>query len=223
LLVAHRGASQEAAENTVRAIVAAAHLGADMVEVDVRWTQRTNRLPTGVPVLLHDSDVDRTTDGSGSLGDFKLKRFLELRTSDGRPPATLEAALEAVAATSMELMLELKGIAGPGRLGVLGDLLRAHGMVERTVVGTFDAATVDRLAKRLPGVRLGLIDGDGTASVPPGVEHHVRHTAVTAAVTRPTTAWTANDPEEWERLALLGVQRIITDDVRGYATWRSGR
>jgi glycerophosphoryl diester phosphodiesterase len=223
LLVAHRGASQEAAENTIGAITAAAALGADLVEIDVRWTQRTNRLPTGVPVLLHDADVDRTTDGSGSLGDFKLKKFLELRTPGGEPPATLDGAVAAVAATSMELMLELKGIAGPARLAVVEEILRTHDMVSRTVLATFDAATVERLRKRMPEARLGLVDGDGTVDVPPGVEHHVKHTALVSPVTRATTAWTANDPAEWERLAGLGVQRIITDDVRGYAAWRAGR
>ena len=180
-------------------------------------------LPTGVPVLLHDSDVDRTTDGSGSLGDFKLKRFLELRTAGGEPPATLDAAVAAVAGTSMDLMLELKGIAGPARLSVIEEILRTHDMVSRTVLATFDAATVERLRKRMPGVRLGLVDGDGTAAVPPGVEHHVKHTALVGPVTLPTTAWTVNEVAEWERLAALGVERIITDDVRGFAAWRAGR
>jgi glycerophosphoryl diester phosphodiesterase len=60
-VIAHRGASNVAPENTLAAIEQAVALGADGVEVDVRATA------DGVPLLLHDATVDRTTDGAGDI------------------------------------------------------------------------------------------------------------------------------------------------------------
>src|SRR6266480_6507973 len=58
VVVAHRGASADEAENTLPAFEAAVRAGADAVEFDVRMTA------DGVAVVMHDPDVSRTTDGS---------------------------------------------------------------------------------------------------------------------------------------------------------------
>ena len=61
VITAHRGLSGRRPENTLTAFLAAVHAGADIVEFDVRDTQ------DGVPVILHDSTLDRTTNGTGPL------------------------------------------------------------------------------------------------------------------------------------------------------------
>ncbi|XP_015271615.1 PREDICTED: glycerophosphodiester phosphodiesterase 1 [Gekko japonicus] len=68
--IAHRGGGHDAPENTLAAIRQAAENGATGVELDLEFTA------DGVPILMHDETVDRTTDGSGSLRDLT---FAEVR------------------------------------------------------------------------------------------------------------------------------------------------
>ncbi|KAM3826552.1 glycerophosphodiester phosphodiesterase 1 [Vipera latastei] len=62
--IAHRGGGHDAPENTLAAIRQAAENGATGVELDLEFTA------DGVPILMHDETVDRTTDGSGSLREL---------------------------------------------------------------------------------------------------------------------------------------------------------
>lgn len=67
LVAAHRGAGSFAPENTLAAFCVAVELGADYIEIDVRKTQ------DNVNVILHDSTLDRTTDGKGLVGEWNLE------------------------------------------------------------------------------------------------------------------------------------------------------
>ena len=73
LVIAHRGSSSEAPENTLPAFEAAVRRGADAIELDVRLTA------DGAPVVLHDATLDRTTDRTGPLAALTLA---ELRAVD---------------------------------------------------------------------------------------------------------------------------------------------
>jgi glycerophosphoryl diester phosphodiesterase len=72
IVIAHRGFSAEAPENTLVAVRAAIAAGADMVEVDVTLTA------DGEVVVIHDDTLDRTTDGSGPVADHTLEQLLRL-------------------------------------------------------------------------------------------------------------------------------------------------
>jgi glycerophosphoryl diester phosphodiesterase len=72
-VIAHRGSSAEAPENTLPAFEAAVQRGADAVELDVRLTA------DGAPVVIHDATLDRTTDRSGPVSALTLA---ELRSAD---------------------------------------------------------------------------------------------------------------------------------------------
>ena len=73
LVIAHRGSSAEAPENTLPAFEAAVRRGADAIELDVRLTA------DGAPVVVHDATLDRTTDRTGPLAALTLA---ELRPVD---------------------------------------------------------------------------------------------------------------------------------------------
>ena len=73
LVIAHRGSSSEAPENTLPAFEAAARRGADAIELDVRLTS------DGAPVVIHDATLDRTTDRTGPVAALTLA---ELRAVD---------------------------------------------------------------------------------------------------------------------------------------------
>ena len=78
MIVAHRGCwSQAAPENSLAAIRRCDAIGADIIEIDVGITS------DGMPVLMHDDTVDRTTDGSGALGELELAHVRGLRLRSG--------------------------------------------------------------------------------------------------------------------------------------------
>lgn len=92
-VVAHRGDWRSAPENSVGAITSAADKGADMVEIDIHKTK------DGQFVLMHDGNIDRTTNGRGNISDMTLEQLksYRLRYSDGNLSdetiPTLEEAL----------------------------------------------------------------------------------------------------------------------------------
>lgn len=93
LIIAHRGASSTAPENTVKAVRYAINAGSDGVEIDIRSTK------DGHQVLMHDVTVDRTTGGSGPVADLDLKSLRGLRVDlhgSSEPIPTLAEALAAV-------------------------------------------------------------------------------------------------------------------------------
>ena len=71
-LIAHRGFSTVAPENTLAAFEAAIDAGAEILECDVQLTA------DGVPVIVHDPTLDRTTDGSGAVRDLAWSEVAEL-------------------------------------------------------------------------------------------------------------------------------------------------
>ena len=75
MLTAHRGASFEFPENTVLAMEKAIDAGADMIEFDVTSTK------DGIPVILHDRTIDRTSNGTGHPGDYTLEELKRLNFS----------------------------------------------------------------------------------------------------------------------------------------------
>lgn len=102
MVVAHRGCWSNAPENSIAAIENCIRLGADMVEIDVRNTA------DGALVLMHDTTIDRTTNGSGKVSDisFDALRALKLRQGAGGAKAALT---EAQVPTLEEALLAARG------------------------------------------------------------------------------------------------------------------
>ena len=92
IVIAHRGAHHQAPENSLAAIRKAAELNCDYVEVDVRTTHDQQL------VLMHDSTVDRTTNGKGQVADMTLAEIRKLRFGTMRPDEPVPTFDEALAA-----------------------------------------------------------------------------------------------------------------------------
>ncbi len=108
LIVAHRGASVEEAENTLAAFDRAVEVGALAVEFDVRMTA------DGHAVVMHDAHVDRTTDGAGLVRSMTLREIgaLRVRTSGGEAGVpTLREALTLLSGRAA-VDIEIKNIPG---------------------------------------------------------------------------------------------------------------
>ncbi|MBR4768850.1 MAG: hypothetical protein IK088_07730 [Lachnospiraceae bacterium] len=145
-VAAHRGWSTAYPENTMEAFRAAAEIGVDQIETDIRITK------DGELVLIHDATVDRTTDGTGRVADHTLKELQKLdagkilkKEGEGYRIPTYEEFLCLIdTLPDMTLDLELKE--RPEEVGeslsyeVTDRVLAAvetHGFADRIVINTF--------------------------------------------------------------------------------------
>ena len=110
LKIGHRGAAGHAPENTLAAVQKGIALGVDFVEIDVR------RTADGALVALHDSTVNRTTNGKGRVDALSLRKLRAFDAGQGERIPTVEEVLTS-AAGHAGLMLELK-VAGVAHLTV---------------------------------------------------------------------------------------------------------
>ena len=104
LVVAHRGYSARAPENTLAAVRLAIACGADWTEIDVRATR------DGMPVVLHDATLDRTTTGRGPLSEWSFWELREQVAIEGTPGERVPTLAEVLAVTRgrVPLAIELK-------------------------------------------------------------------------------------------------------------------
>jgi glycerophosphoryl diester phosphodiesterase len=170
LTIAHRGASSLYPENTLRAFIAAADLGADMCEFDVRMTR------DGEVVVIHDATVNRTTDGRGRVAamDAVAIRRLDAGVRFGaefrdEPIPTLAEVVAALSAPSgkrcgrrcgMDVELKERGLEGR-----VCEILRERGAIEDAIVSSFDWDQLKIVAAQEPGLRLALLGEEAPAAL----------------------------------------------------------
>src|SRR5574341_626902 len=127
IITSHAACKGHAPENTLVGVRAALALGADAIEIDLHLTR------DGVPVLIHDATVDRTTDGSGEIASLTLRQARRLDAGGGERIPTLREVIETVADRAL-LVLEVK--AGRIEEEVLAVVRRAKAL-EFCVVHSF--------------------------------------------------------------------------------------
>lgn len=137
---AHRGRSGEFPENTMAAFRNAVDLGADRLELDVQMTR------DGELVVIHDETVDRTTNGAGRVADLTLAEIRALDAGQGEQVPTFTEVLQFAVAVGVPLLPEAKSPHLYPRLEekMVEQVVEA-GYVERTVIQSFDGATLERI------------------------------------------------------------------------------
>ena len=163
LIIAHRGHSSVAPENTLPAFESAIAARADLIELDYYHSA------DGVPVVFHDKTLDRTTNAEQVLKKTKQPvastSLEELRRLDagswfdpkyaGAKILTLDEALDAIQAGSMTL-IEHKG----GDAATCVELLRKKELVDRVVVQSFNWGFLRDCHKLEPRLTLGALGSD---------------------------------------------------------------
>lgn len=132
-------------ENTLRSFVAAQQAGLDAIELDLHLSK------DGALVVMHDADVDRTTDGTGPIAE---KTLAELRTLDagrGERVPVFEEVLDAVGAP---LQAEIKDLAAAR---ALAEVMHRRDLAGRVEVSSFHDEAIAEIARLVPGVRTALI------------------------------------------------------------------
>ncbi|MBB4825193.1 glycerophosphoryl diester phosphodiesterase [Sporosarcina luteola] len=225
-LVAHRGWSGRAPENTMAAIMMA--LGNDTVEaieLDVHLSK------DGVPVVIHDFTLERTTDGSGLVGDHTVEELQQLdagywfngRFAYERIP-TLEDVL-LLAKGRKRLLVELKQKAGyyAGLEENVVELIQRHGMTEEVLVISFDHMSLQQVKALDPSIAVGPL----FLGLPTLIAEQVRqvrasyigmhHEFLTKEIVEAVQplgielgVWTVDTAEDQERLKNLSDSLVIT-------------
>lgn len=145
-MVGHRGANRVAPENTVSSLNAAEAAGAQAIEFDVQWTS------DDVPVLMHDSTVDRTTNGTGSVRSLPYSTVSTLDAGSWFSPAftgervpTLEDAARAMANGRANLIVDIKATLTVKQTAILVRTLRAWIPPERLLLQSSSLTDLGRL------------------------------------------------------------------------------
>ncbi|MCH8551127.1 MAG: glycerophosphoryl diester phosphodiesterase membrane domain-containing protein [Natronospirillum sp.] len=221
LVIAHRGSSINAPENTLSAIELAIAEGADYVEVDVRQTA------DGALVLLHDRDLRRLGGPGTPVWNLTLEQVQSVdvgrwHSTDfaGERVPTLEEVIDAVRGRA-GLYLEIKP--GPQSPDLTADtlaLLAAEDMLDDTILAALDKALLQRVQDRQPDLRRAVFVHSVVGRPDYSSLHAVGKRA--ALVNRSTVTrarrnghelhvWTVNDETDMGRFIDMGVDGIITD------------
>ncbi|MCI0398700.1 MAG: hypothetical protein L0332_21435 [Chloroflexi bacterium] len=218
LIIAHRGASANAPENSFSAFALAAEERADGIELDVRLSA------DNWPVVLHDATLERTTDGRGPVSRQTVAQLQELNAGDDRPVPTLDELFE-MFGPSLLYNVELKdwGLLDQGLAAAVADRIEGHHLQDRVLVSSFNPLVVRRARRVLsPRTPVALIRDHGLLKygylLADGPADHPRHMLVDEAYMAwagrkgyRVHAWTVDDPAEAQRLVALGVHAIITN------------
>ncbi|NUP37327.1 MAG: glycerophosphodiester phosphodiesterase [Streptomyces sp.] len=145
LTIGHRGVMGTEPENTLRSFVAAQHAGLDVIELDLHLSK------DGALVVMHDTDVDRTTDGTGPIAEKTLSELRALDAGRGEGVPVFEEVLEAV---RTPLQAEIKDIAAAR---ALAEVMLKRDLVARVEVSSFHDEAIAEVTRLVPGVRTALI------------------------------------------------------------------
>ncbi|UFU07028.1 glycerophosphodiester phosphodiesterase [Ruania halotolerans] len=235
-IIAHRGNSAVAPENTLPAFAAAAFGGSDFIEIDLQVGG------DGSAVVIHDASVDRTTDGAGIVAEMLATDMKYLDAGSWFDPAFAGTALPLFADVvdllgrfpEVGLLLELKGAWRPEPTMAVLTQIREAGLTERVLAQSFEVdmlRTLQTLAPDLPRALLVReITGEalttcaelGAVACNPSSASVIAEPSAVARVHdagQQIFTWTSNDPDEWAPLVAAGVDGIITDRPDRLAGW----
>ena len=232
IIFGHRGASKYAPENTVAAFELALKQGAEAFELDTMLSA------DGIPVVIHDRTVDRTTDDSGKMDQISTKKLrnidagsnFSMKYSNERIPL-----LEEVFTTFKNRALinvELKNYhnlsdALPEKVAEIANRID---VIEQLLFSSFFPSNLKRIKRLIPGVPIALLCSRGVIgclsrskvflSVSPDYIHpHYKDITKSFIekqhhMYRKVNVWTVNHQTDMIRLINQGVDGIITDDPK---------
>jgi len=213
LKIGHRGASAYEPENTLSSFRRAIELGVDAVELDVRKT-KDNEI-----VVIHNVDVNKTTDGSGSVSELTLEEIKRFVTEKGEKIPTLEEVLDSVG-KRVKILVELKETGIEEQ--VLG-LIRGKGLIENVVIISFHEDALRKVRELDGEVATGLIYVRHKNPIRAALELKAEYLLSLYRFTHSANVkkahekglkvivWTINNEEEVAEYRKKGVDGIATD------------
>lgn len=155
LVIGHQGCDGIRPGNTLAAFRQAIALGADLVECDVHLT-RDDRL-----AIIHDTHVDRTTNGHGAVREMTMAELAELDAGGGEPVPELDALL-ALASGRVQLAVELKA---PGTAAPAVAAVRARAMESAVTFISFQLSLLAEVRELAPQTPTGALFNRATPTM----------------------------------------------------------
>jgi len=225
LVISHAACKGHAPENTLAGIRHAIALGSDAIEIDVHLTS------DGVPVLLHDDLVDRTTDGSGDVRAMPIKRVRQLdagaRSFEKRFSGERVPTLEEVLSLTRGRALLVAEIKQRDIEQAVVDVVRRVGAADDVMVWSFQPAVVHKVRTIAPEIPCGQLwserDPDPIKMCAVALAGNAQavcpnYTFVTEALVRRALlhglsvfTWTADEPADIKRMVDLGVDGVCSN------------
>jgi glycerophosphoryl diester phosphodiesterase len=213
LRIGHRGARAYEPENTLRSYKKALELGADAVELDVRSTR------DGETVVIHDADVDKTTNGKGLVNQLTLKEIKQLNAGKNEKIPTLQEALDFLDKKA-RVLIELK------ETGLEEKVLKAieeRGLEKNVIIVSFLEDALKKVRELNDKVETGLIYTKHKNPIKAASDlnasyllplYRFTHTADVQKAHQSglkVIVWTINKPEEVAEYVKKGVDGITSD------------
>lgn len=229
-LMSHRGIPWTLPENSMASIRAAIESGADIVEFDVRLTKDS------IPIVMHDATIDRTTDGTGSVGSYNysdLKKYKIIytkngRVSDGEPVPTLEELATLFSRyRDVRINCEIKDYQD-ACLDLVFWVFKNNDLLHRTVFTCFDYKVLEKLKLmsdevRVQGFPLELMTNVPHTSDSPellfdyiGIKFSLATKELVSyykSIGLVTGVWVVNDIQDLKFCIDLGFDIITTDRI----------
>lgn len=227
LIYAHRGASKLAPENTMPAFELAASSGAEGIETDVQLTK------DHVPVLIHDENLRRTTNGTGFVQDYTYDELRQLDAGNwfsskfsDTSIVTLDEFLRWFQEQSMVLNVELKTnvIEYKNIERIVYEALKRWQVLDRTVISSFNSNSIIRMHEINPAIRTAFLTSTKRKDL---VEYakslgandlHIKHRLLDKKLVKQchrakmnVRIYTVNRPNLMKKCYKLGVDGIFTD------------
>lgn len=226
-IIAHRGASGYAPENTMPAFQKAIEMGADGIEIDLHMSM------DGHLIVMHDEWVNRTTNGKGLIRDMTLKELKKLDCGkwfddeyEGAKIPTLEEVLDLIRHWDGFLNIEIKGgsVFYPGIEKRACEIIKMFCFDEQIVFSSFNHYSMSDIKSNATHLKVGLLYSDrlyqpwnyaklmdADALHPPyfHVDPHMVECCKDKGIL--INAWTVNDEAEMTRLLQLKIHGIITN------------
>jgi glycerophosphoryl diester phosphodiesterase len=217
LVISHAACGGHAPENTLAGIRKALGFGVDAIEIDVQASA------DGVPVLMHDLTVDRSTNGSGEVAALSLDELHAL-DAGGEPVPTLDEVLELTTGTAV-LVIEVKQ---PGIEERIAAVVREKKALADVMVWSFFPEALEGMRRAEPRIPAGLLVAAESLPRWPRMRELAVRTGLQAVsvffaeineeIARDCQrsglalyAWTVDSEREMLRLAELGIDGICTN------------
>lgn len=234
-VIAHRGASAVAPENTMAAFEQALSMGADGIELDCQLSK------DGHLVVIHDITLQRTTGVTGFVKDFTAAQLQKLDAGSWFGSQFKEETIPLLKDVlnllrgRCHINIEIKNLPfrHEGIEAAVVDLLKATNIPpEEVIISSFDHICLQKLATLQPRLPIAPLFTHLPLAVEqlPGTYVHPHRgvinadfVALTRAADKKINVWTVNESDEWDYIAKHGVDGIITDHPDKLRAWLEKR
>lgn len=229
-IIGHRGAAGYAPENTLESIHTAADVGVEWVELDVKITKDE------IPIIFHDEELSRVSNGSGLVADKTLEELRELEVGSwfgesfaGIKIPTLEEAMEVLIERDLGFNMEIKPcparevVTAEAALDVLSHVWDDH---DRLLISSFQHVSLEVAMDMAPNWHRGLLLGEEWPDNWIELAKLLKVSTINfngnacsdeqieeaLELGLPLLAYTINDPARAHELQTMGVTAIFSDE-----------